>query len=370
MRLRQGQTGVFEECQVLNLDLKRPSSIDPHERWGLYFHWLRLYQNILRDEIKQQENMYKKLYMKYEEVRCIEDVAIMRQKLVVGMTTTSAARLQKSLRALKSPIVIVEEAAEILESHVVVSLTEHCKHLILIGDHQQLRPTTADYTIEKKYRLGISLFERLIRNGVHHDALEVQHRMRPEICSLIAPTIYPNLKNHESVMSFPPVRGVGTNLFFINHDHPEELSGDNSKQNLHEAQYLIRLAKYFILNNYEAEDVTILAAYSGQMFALLRERKNIHVLEGVRITVLDNYQGEESKIILLSLVRNNKEGNIGFLQIENRICVALSRAKEGLYIMGNMELLCSKSEVSVIFINNEICVLIAKILYYLLMVFL
>lgn len=57
----------------------------------------------------------------------------------------------------------------------------------------------------------------------------------------------------------------------------------------------------------------------------------------MRITVVDNYQGEESDIILLSLVRSNEKGNVGFLKTENRICVALSRAKYGLYIMGNME---------------------------------
>jgi len=53
--------------------------------------------------------------------------------------------------------------------------------------------------------------------------------------------------------------------------------------------------------------------------------------------VVDNYQGEESDIILLSLVRSNEKGNVGFLKTENRICVALSRAKYGLYIMGNMD---------------------------------
>jgi superfamily I DNA and/or RNA helicase len=65
----------------------------------------------------------------------------------------------------------------------------------------------------------------------------------------------------------------------------------------------------------------------------------------MRIAVLDNYQGEESDIILLSLVRNNDENKIGFLSIENRVCVALSRAKNGLYIMGNMTQLCSDSKV-------------------------
>lgn len=65
-------------------------------------------------------------------------------------------------------------------------------------------------------------------------------------------------------------------------------------------------------------------------------RKSYSMLEGMKIIVVDNYQGEESDIILLSLVRSNERGDVGFLKTENRICVALSRAKYGLYIMGNM----------------------------------
>lgn len=65
----------------------------------------------------------------------------------------------------------------------------------------------------------------------------------------------------------------------------------------------------------------------------------------MRVTTVDNFQGEENKIILLSLVRNNGEGNIGFLKEENRVCVALSRAREGLYIMGNMDDLVVKNSI-------------------------
>ena len=59
---------------------------------------------------------------------------------------------------------------------------------------------------------------------------------------------------------------------------------------------------------------------------------------------MDNFQGEESNIILLSLVRSNEEGKVGFLSTENRVCVALSRAKFGLYIAGNMDQLQSRSD--------------------------
>lgn len=68
---------------------------------------------------------------------------------------------------------IVEEAAEVLESHIITSLTEHCQHLILIGDHQQLRPPTTVYKLAKDYNLDISLFERLIKNNIKWQYLRV-----------------------------------------------------------------------------------------------------------------------------------------------------------------------------------------------------
>ena len=66
--------------------------------------------------------------------------------------------------------------------------------------------------------------------------------------------------------------------------------------------------------------------------------------QGVRVTALDNFQGEENDIILLSLVRSNKQKKIGFLAVRNRVCVALSRARQGLYCIGNFALLAEKSE--------------------------
>ena len=57
---------------------------------------------------------------------------------------------------------MVEEAAEVLESHIVTSLSPGCQHLILIGDHQQLRPNPNVYTLAKDYKLDMSLFERMV----------------------------------------------------------------------------------------------------------------------------------------------------------------------------------------------------------------
>ena len=75
----------------------------------------------------------------------------------------------------------------------------------------------------------------------------------------------------------------------------------------------------------------------------LQELREINICQGLRISIVDNYQGEENDIILLSLVRSNPSGTVGFLKIDNRICVALSRAKQGLFIVGNLEQMCASA---------------------------
>ena len=83
--------------------------------------------------------------------------------------------------------------------------------------------------------------------------------------------------------------------------------------------------------------------YTGQLIQLKKEMPR-EFFRGVRICAVDNFQGEENDIILLSLVRSNEEGKIGFLSTSNRVCVALSRAKKGFYCIGNIGLMCDKEK--------------------------
>uniref|UniRef100_A0A182SF40 AAA domain-containing protein n=1 Tax=Anopheles maculatus TaxID=74869 RepID=A0A182SF40_9DIPT len=83
---------------------------------------------------------------------------------VVAMTTTFAARNRTLLELLRTPIVVIEEAAEVLEAHIVSALTRHTAQCVLIGDHKQLRPTTSTYVLSRHYRMDLSLFERMINN--------------------------------------------------------------------------------------------------------------------------------------------------------------------------------------------------------------
>ncbi|CAG9858900.1 unnamed protein product [Phyllotreta striolata] len=328
------------------VNLQNPHLMSMDQRWQLYFHWLFLLKRSYYSKRERLGARYKDIYIELKEYEAMEDAQIMKEAKVIGMTTTCAARLKSSLQVIKSPIVIVEEAAEILESHVVTSLTQHCEHLILIGDHQQLKPSTATYKIETTYRLDVSLFERMIMNGMKCHTLDVQHRMRPEIANLIRTNIYKTINDHSSVLNREHIRGINCDLFFIDHTEKEVCCDNGSKKNVHEAKFLIQLASYLVLNGYRPDQIILLAAYLGQMYEMQRERRNYRsTLENVRIAVLDNYQGEECDIVLLSLVRSNAENKIGFLNKENRVCVALSRARNGFYIMGNMKQLCAKSKI-------------------------
>lgn len=102
---------------------------------------------------------------------------------------------------------VVEEAAEVLEAHIVTALCKECDHLILIGDHMQLRPSPAVYELSKKFNLEISLFERMIDNQLEFHQLKQQHRMRPCISSLLVPHIYKQLLDHPSVEKYENIKG-------------------------------------------------------------------------------------------------------------------------------------------------------------------
>lgn len=126
------------------------------------------------------------------------------------------------IRILQPEVIIVEEAAEVLEASIVASFTTSTKHVILIGDHLQLRPQVSEFSIGVHNGLEVSLFERLIHQGHRYVTLTTQWRMHPDICALITPNIYKTLENAPSVSLYPPVSGVRDRLFFISHTQPED----------------------------------------------------------------------------------------------------------------------------------------------------
>ena len=151
------------------------------------------------------------------------------------------------------------------------------------------------------------------------------------------------IQNHVSVTKFENINGLHENIYFINHNKLESnVIEGQSKSNEFEAEFLTQFCLYLNRQSYKPFQITILAMYLGQLLSI-RRRIKIIGLNGIQVSTVDNYQGEENDIILLSLVRSNREHKIGFLNIDNRVCVALSRAKKGFYCIGNLDMISEAS---------------------------
>ncbi|KAJ3507974.1 hypothetical protein NLJ89_g6011 [Agrocybe chaxingu] len=301
-------------------------------------------------------------------------VQLLKSKRVVGCTTTAAAKYCDDISTFNPDVLLVEEAGEILESHVLTSLGPETSQIILIGDHKQLRPKVNNYllTVEKGegYDLNRSLFERLILKGYPHETLAKQHRMRPEISSLIRTLTYPELLDADSTKNHPSVLGLQDNIVFIHHENPEDEntsisdrrdgSSTSSKHNKFEIDMILKIVKYLGQQGYGTEDLVILTPYLGQLqkLRLALRKDNDPILNDldsyelvkaglvnpaeakltkkpIRITGADNFQGEEADIVVVSLTRSNDRHEIGFLSAPERLNVLLSRSRNGLVMIGN-----------------------------------
>ncbi|KAJ6497671.1 P-loop containing nucleoside triphosphate hydrolase protein [Mycena sanguinolenta] len=326
------------------------------------------------DELYQTAKKYNKsveeLQRKFKE----KDGHILQMKRVIGCTTTAAAKYTQTIQDAAPDVILVEEAGEILECHVVTALGEGAKQLILIGDHKQLRPKVNNYelTVEKGegYDLNRSLFERLVLKGYPHDTLIAQHRMRPEISRIVRHLTYPDLKDAPKTQGRPDLRGVRDNIVFINHAKPEDQAKEGSelrdagsktsKQNHYEARMVLMIVRYLAQQGYNTDNIVVLTPYLGQLSKLKRELQDetdpvlndldAHDLiaagfmttgaaktqkKRLRLATIDNYQGEESDIVVASLTRSNPNNDIGFMFAPERLNVLLSRARDALILIGN-----------------------------------
>ncbi|XP_062608634.1 NFX1-type zinc finger-containing protein 1-like [Saccostrea cucullata] len=325
---------VFEKQNIWEL----PISI----RWKLYRYWKNQFHQRMLIRIERYEACKDDIIEGYKQEKFQNEYSVLRKASLIAMTTTGAAKYHRMLELLQSRITIIDEAAEVLEAHILASLTSSCQHLILIGDHKQLEPKPAVYELAQKYHMSLSFFERMIRNGVPYHCLLKQHRMRPDI-SLLVKEIYPGLHDGENVKEYERISGIGKDVFFLRHTFKENYQDEGrSYENEHEAEFTTRLCKYLLYQGYKSSQITVLTPYSGQLRCLSKFVDS--QIKDIRICIVDNYQGEENDIILLSLVRSNQLSKLGFLDKENRVCVALSRARKGLFVIGNFDMMSSKAK--------------------------
>ncbi len=163
------------------------------------------------------------------------------------------------------------------------------EHVILIGDHKQLRPKVNVYDLQCDSRMGYdmdrSLFERLVDDrAAQSSVLSTQYRMRPEISELVRRTLYPNLINAEPTLAYPAIRGMTNFLYFWDHTIPEDsyktsdmsilsTGTDKSKSNSYEINCVLALVTYLMQQGYKPEDITVLTGYSGQSTKMAKRFK-------------------------------------------------------------------------------------------------
>jgi helicase required for RNAi-mediated heterochromatin assembly 1 len=292
------------------------------------------------------ENM--RLCQKRKACKFLGNVQLVeKQKIdIVGCTTTGLTKYRGCLAAMQPQSLLIEEAAETREANIVSALYPSVQQLILVGDHKQLAPQCDIQRLgDPPYNLNVSLFQRMVNLDMSFVMLKHQRRMKPELRRLLNP-FYPELVDHPSVESInhrPDVPGMGgRNSWFFHHNWPESMNSQFSKFNEQEADMITGFFAYLVSNGTAPESITVLTFYKGQRKVLLRKLKRHPALMGSAFNVctVDSYQGEENDLILLSLVRSpqlDRSYAVGFLEDERRAVVAISRARRGLYVFGNVD---------------------------------
>lgn len=253
--------------------------IEPSERGRLLEKWYSAVYQEKAERVREAARRYDHIQDQMDVQFSESKVQLLRNKRIIGCTTTAAAKYSKLISSAGVSVVITEEAGEIQESHTLTALSASVEQLITIGDHEQLRPKTNNYhlTVEKGegYDLNRSLFERLIRQGHPYTTLQKQHRMHPDISVLVKELTYPELRDGPKTTTRDPIRGLEDRVIFINHDHAEEHDNrlvdrrdqgvKSSKENTHEAGMVLKTVRFLAQQGYRTKDMVVLTPYLGQL---------------------------------------------------------------------------------------------------------
>lgn len=278
------------------------------------------------------------------DVRMLEQQAIdsiIDNANVVCATTT----LDESLLGdRRFDLVVIDEACQSTEPGCWMPVLR-ADRLVLAGDHCQLPPTVLSKQAAKE-GLEVSLLERLV--GVYGDRvtrrLNVQYRMHDQIMNFSSEQFYDGtLQSHGSVSGH-----VLTDLNYVDEQlvtiepvtfidsagagWDEEIEPDGlSKRNIQEAELVLRKITELQDAGLRGRDIAVIAPYAAQVRWLRQNSPN----ERVEIDTVDGFQGREKEAVIISLVRSNPEGEIGFLADARRMNVALTRARRKLIVIGD-----------------------------------
>ena len=284
--------------------------------------WIEINQEIdeAHDDIKRIEN------------RMIKEIV---DSSDVILATNSSSALE-SIARVKFDVAIIDEASQATIPSVLIPIAK-AHRFILAGDHKQLPPTIIS---DRAGELSKTLFEELIRMyPFKSQLLNIQYRMNSLLMKFPNEEFYNNgLKSDSSVDDI-------TINDLLNGNHEEEallfidtsdvdmegethLKDSKSIINSLEAEISVGIARDYIDAGIGEDDIGIISPYADQV-------KIIQEQTPVEVKTVDGFQGREKEIIIISTVRSNENGNIGFLRDLRRLNVAITRAKRKLVIIGN-----------------------------------
>jgi ATP-dependent RNA/DNA helicase IGHMBP2 len=272
-------------------------------------------RNLLFKEVKNIRTEIKKLQAYNEEKLHTE------AEVILG---TPVGLYDAKINHLSFETLVIDEAGQCIEP-LAWCIFPLAKKYVLAGDHLQLPPTVLS---NEATRLGFnrSILEISINTIDSVFLLDTQYRMREAIAGFSGNYFYNGLLQTASHLT-----NIGTHISFIDTAGSgyNEIHGSNgsSLQNEGELQIVLKLIETELLDPLKT---AFISPYAGQVAAA----KDI-LPKQMRISTIDSFQGQEKEIIILSLVRSNDDGDIGFLKDYRRMNVAMTRAKEQLFVIGD-----------------------------------
>lgn len=296
-----------------------------------------------REAVRQKINSLKDRATELE-IRINE--SLFSEARVIACTLVGSAN--RLLTGQKFGTLFIDEAAQALEAACWIPIRK-ADRVILAGDHCQL-PPTVKAPEALRAGLGHTLMQTIVKNKPDTvSLLKLQYRMNDEIMRFSSEWFYGGMLQSAPEVKYRSILDFDTPIEWINTeglDCNEEFIGENyGRINKSEAElsieqlkgYITKIGRERFLN--ERIDVGMISPYKAQVQYLRRLVRNDAFFkpyrQAITINTVDRFQGQERDVILISLVRANEEGQIGFLNDLRRMNVAITRARMKLIILGD-----------------------------------
>ena len=273
------------------------------------------------------------------------EMQVVEDSDVVCTTCTSAggARLGGHL---KFGAVLFDESGQLVDPDLIIPMVHGAQHVILVGDHKQLGPVIISPQCQSA-RYDMPIMQRLVALGFRPQLLRMQYRMHPGLSAFPSKAFYEGLlrnglqeKHREWLLAHIKWPNPNIPMFFWNVKSEEEYYENGlSFVNRHEAGCIAVLLDALWRSGVSAESIGIITPYAGQQAFLIDSLpstcsiRDDNFFRDLEIASVDAFQGREKDFIILSNVRANNQCEIGFLNNQRRMCVALTRARYGLIVV-------------------------------------